>query len=314
MEFDSSERVCIDTSDVCTEVPVELEDSIVCAIYENPRNILSDVLQCINLNKEEEIDLSTNEISLEGSNINRLSELSLEDVARGFRNSSHEWERIAIPKFGYIHTKGKEISYDRKWQSRKTLKIKFLGSVSDNIKTRIIYEASEWIKYAKLKFEIINDNSMSDIRIILDQKVKGGAGSWSTIGTDAIRVPKNEPTMCLAILSGNSLVNNFSITVKHEFGHALGAIHEHQRSDASFKWDEEKVIQYYEDNFNWPRQKTIDNILYRYMRETLNASKYDPLSIMCYVIPPDFINSGEPPKRNEVLSDQDKKFIAKIYM
>lgn len=37
----------------------------------------------------------------------------------------------------------------------------------------------------------------------------------------------------------------YSRVVLHEFGHALGAIHEHQHPEAAIPWDKPKVYEYY---------------------------------------------------------------------
>ena len=61
-----------------------------------------------------------------------------------------------------------------------------------------------------------------------------GQGSWSYLGTDATRVPKESFTMNLGFVDRS--------TVLHEFGHSLGLIHEHQSPfPGGFEWDRENV-------------------------------------------------------------------------
>jgi len=43
----------------------------------------------------------------------------------------------------------------------------------------------------------------------------------------------------------NTSDSEFSRTVIHEFGHALGMIHEHQHPLAAIPWDKDKVYTYY---------------------------------------------------------------------
>lgn len=50
-------------------------------------------------------------------------------------------------------------------------------------------------------------------------------GSWSKVGTDAMM---SEVTMQLGLIRGRNDFNQH--IVRHEFGHALGLEHEHQRS------------------------------------------------------------------------------------
>ena len=59
-------------------------------------------------------------------------------------------------------------------------------------------------------------------------------GSWSYIGTDALHIPKESKTMNLGFIDRS--------TVMHEFGHALGLIHEHQSPfKGGFGWNKEEV-------------------------------------------------------------------------
>lgn len=53
--------------------------------------------------------------------------------------------------------------------------------------------------------------------------------SWSKVGTDAVSVDKTKPTMVLGLYNGQTDLNHHLVI--HEFGHALGLEHEHQRSN-----------------------------------------------------------------------------------
>ncbi len=52
--------------------------------------------------------------------------------------------------------------------------------------------------------------------------------SWSKVGVDAVSVDKSKPTMVLGLKKGDNGYNKHIVI--HEFGHALGLEHEHQRS------------------------------------------------------------------------------------
>lgn len=59
-------------------------------------------------------------------------------------------------------------------------------------------------------------------------------GSWSYIGTDALHLPKESASMNLGFVD--------AATVMHEFGHALGLIHEHQSPfKGGYEWNKEEV-------------------------------------------------------------------------
>ena len=68
-----------------------------------------------------------------------------------------------------------------------------------------------------------------------------GQGSWSYLGTDATRVPKESFTMNLGFVDRP--------TVLHEFGHSLGLIHEHQSPfPGGFEWNRENVSSHYHNS------------------------------------------------------------------
>ena len=62
--------------------------------------------------------------------------------------------------------------------------------------------------------------------------------SESEIGTDAIG---KSPSMRLDL---SPQFNFYKRTIRHEFGHALGLMHDHQHPDAPEQYDEEKLRVY----------------------------------------------------------------------
>jgi len=101
--------------------------------------------------------------------------------------------------------------------------------------------------------------------------------------------------------------------VIHEFGHALGAIHEHQNPKGGIQWNERAVL----DAFsgppnNWSEADIRSNILDKYSMDQLNATKFDKKSIMLYFFPPEMVGGLVLPENTE-LSKQDKVWIKKNY-
>ncbi|KYG04421.1 hypothetical protein BE21_46920 [Sorangium cellulosum] len=102
--------------------------------------------------------------------------------------------------------------------------------------------------------------------------------------------------------------------VLHEFGHALGLIHEHQQPENGIKWNKEKV---YEDLSgppnNWDK-KTIDFNMFEADSEAEAAhSTFDPHSIMMYAFPASWTEDGFSTGFNTALSSKDKRFIRQQY-
>jgi hypothetical protein len=103
--------------------------------------------------------------------------------------------------------------------------------------------------------------------------------------------------------------------VLHEFGHAVGLVHEHQSpASGGIRFDPEKTIAYFARLCGWSRQMTIDNVLTRYNEHDLKMfSDFDRKSIMLYQYPGEITVDGRGTEQNYVLSDTDKEFAAKLY-
>lgn len=161
------------------------------------------------------------------------------------------------------------VGFINKIWRKKDLNIYFLQIHRQE--AQIMEWAMEWTKYCAIQFHKINTPIGSDIRVNFNQK-----GSWSYIGTDATQIPIESFTMNLGFVD--------KATVLHEFGHALGLIHEHQSPfRGGYKWDKEAVIRALSGPPNyWDIERIENNIFKRYKKRKLRGTKYDTKSIMHY--------------------------------
>ena len=129
--------------------------------------------------------------------------------------------------------------------------------------------ANMWSQYADIRFERTYFIFFSDIRIGFDSS----DGAWSYIGTDCSNKWK---TMNLGFIDQG--------TVLHEFGHALGLIHEHQSpASGGFDWDREEVIKSLSGPpNNWDLGTIEHNMFGKYDSSQLSMTEYDSKSIMHY--------------------------------
>jgi prepilin-type processing-associated H-X9-DG protein len=197
------------------------------------------------------------------------------------------------------------------WKNGRTLNVAFLdGSATQRQKT--IEKATMWCKYANIKFNF-NGKSKSEIRISFN----ADPGSWSAVGTDSLVTEYfsiNEPTMNFGWLTDDTNDIEWRRVVVHEFGHALGAIHEHQNPKSGIKWNLPAVYKYFSGPpNNWPKDQIDYNIVNKYTVDQINGTKFDIKSIMLYSFPPEMILSGKGTPENTDLSANDKKFIKKMY-
>ena len=196
----------------------------------------------------------------------------------------------------------------RLWKPGRTLKIKFLDG-SKELQQRVAEFAKEWERYAHLHLVFV-DSEDAEIRI----SFKADPGSWSFLGTDALTIPPNQPTMNLGWLTASTPDSEVQRVVLHEFGHALGCIHEHQHPEAAIPWDKKAVYQEYSGPPNFWSKEVIDhNIFEKYARDWTQFSAFDRNSIMLYPIPAELTNGGFEVGWNQKLSQTDQAFIAQSY-
>ena len=194
------------------------------------------------------------------------------------------------------------------WTPGQTLRVKFLGG-DPQIQKKVQEKAKDWENYANLKFDFVSDGD-ADIRVAFETD-----GSWSYIGKDASDIPQNEPTMNYGWLETDTPDEEYSRVVKHEFGHAIGCIHEHQNPSGNIPWDKEAVYKYFMGPpNNWPKEQIDHNLFERYSKNITNFTDLDPTSIMLYPIPARFtLNHQAIGGNNNDISEIDKSFIKQQY-
>ncbi|KAK0701212.1 hypothetical protein B0T21DRAFT_250734, partial [Apiosordaria backusii] len=161
----------------------------------------------------------------------------------------------------------------------------------------------------RIKFLFFTDGASgaSDIRVQFNDKQ-----SCSYIGRDA-ECHLNKPTLWLdrlsTIKSPEQRRQQIQRTVLHEFGHALGMVHEHGHPDYHADWNW-RVLQ---ARTGWTAEEVKNNYK-KHQSPRTKLAPYDPKSVMHYSIEPgDAHNAVQPVPLNSVLSDGDKRFLLAIY-
>jgi hypothetical protein len=199
---------------------------------------------------------------------------------------------------------------DYKWSVGSAIKVKFVGG-SPALQQKVRKVAERWTDagLANLKLNFVPSGD-ADIRIAFQQ----GDGSWSYIGTYCKNIPQNQPTMNYGWLTDGSSADEIQRVVLHEFGHALGLIHEHQNPKNAIRWNKPAVIQDLSGPpNNWDPDTIQHNMFDKYDPNKVTATAVDADSIMMYPIPKSWTLDGFSADMNGELSPNDKKLIHKVY-
>lgn len=197
---------------------------------------------------------------------------------------------------------------DKKWQQGDTITISFMDGTAQQ-KALVRRFAVGWITgLANLNFSW-QDPPNTDIRISFLNK-----GSWSVIGTTCRTVSKNRPTMNFGWLTPGITDEAARQVILHEFGHALGLIHEHQNPVGQIKWNKPAVIRDLEGPpNNWDLATIQHNMFDAFPPNEVPGTNLDRTSIMMYPLPGSWTLDGTSTGLNKELSATDKIFIKAQY-
>ena len=196
------------------------------------------------------------------------------------------------------------------WKPGRTLRIRFLDG-DPAVHRRIEERAREWLNFADLKFEFGNHPN-AEIRVSFTLP-----GYWSALGTDALveqYFPKDEPTMNFGGFTIDTPEAEYARVVLHEFGHALGCIHEHSSPSGGIKWNKPVVYRALGGPpNNWDQAKVDHNVFRVYDKTITQYTAFDSKSIMLYSFPKEWTLDGMTFSSNRELSETDKMFITARY-
>lgn len=185
----------------------------------------------------------------------------------------------------------------------KTLTVGFLDNPTQACRRLILEAANEWSKYGNIKFVETTTDPM--IRITR----QGNNEYWSHVGPQLLRVPRNQPTMCLS-----NVTERFTdwFIVSHEFGHSAGLQHEQLRPAIISRINRQAAYDYFWQTSRWSKQMVDANVLTPL--PNLDGSELtDEDSVMCYSLPAFIMIDGKAVRGGQKLSATDKTFFGILY-
>jgi hypothetical protein len=172
-----------------------------------------------------------------------------------------------------------------------SLGVYFMDGGSIRLKKRILDAANLWsARGANVKFFEVGSSAQAQIRIAFTP----GWGYYSYLGTDCLLVPANEQTMNLDSFNDQTSDDEVLRVACHEFGHALGYPHEHQRKEIVALLDRAKTIDYFGRWQGWSPEDVEQQVLTPLDdADLITLTGADVVSIMHYPISGECTISGQ---------------------
>jgi hypothetical protein len=210
------------------------------------------------------------------------------------------------------------------WRPGETVKVCFRAG-TQKARVRVAKYASEWMNYANVVLDFGDKDNPRSCQGDNSEAIKidfvetgAAAGYWSQVGTNSRKVVHS---MNLGDIGKDALpfpeAEARRLTM-HEFGHALGMLHEHQSPTGGCgpEYDQQALLAY-GALLGWSPEKALSNFIPYSASPELNATEVDRKSIMHYSLPVWIFKAREKSpcfvQPNYEISEGDRAFLSRVY-
>jgi serralysin len=196
------------------------------------------------------------------------------------------------------------------WRDTETLTVAFLDGRDPwnlSVRKKVPEIVKTWEEYANIRFQFDDKAAKPHITIQLQPDANFSYQVYQSYLGETSATKSPSMYLIFPPMTDDTEIRR---VVLHEFGHALGLIHEQKRSDAGIVWNEAAVYKAYAYT-GWTKEQIKSQVMEPFSEPLTDASPFDPESIMIYPIEKGLANIVVGWTKD--LSPMDKVFIGRIY-
>lgn len=192
------------------------------------------------------------------------------------------------------------------WNVGDSVYVQFLNG-STALQRQVMQYAKLWEAHANIVF--VWTKGTGNVRV----KFNAVGENNSAIGIVSNSIDLEEPSMNLDSTYLTKNATYFRTAVIHEFGHAIGFLHEHSNPKINVQWNRQAIYDFHAKNSGWSKEQVDWNIFKVHDMRYTNGLDYDAKSIMHYPIEAWETLNGYSQGWNNEISAGDIKMAELLY-